>query len=111
MQMDKMITVQQQVFNNCQLPAYTQNPYPELSSSTQSTVSTVPNGAIMYPDLADFMGLELSQQMIAANMPEYLSSNRTTAVRSEIEIKTFSQKSNYRKNILECKNLKRKSKI
>lgn len=84
MQMDKMITVQQQAFTNHQqqqyaahvpeLPAYTQNPYPELSSSTQST--TVSSN-LKYPDLGDFMGLELSQQIIAANMPEYLNSNRS----------------------------------
>lgn len=97
MQMDKMITVQQQAFTNAQLPAYTQNPYPELHSYTQST-SVVSNGAIMYPDLADFMGLELSQQVIAANMPEYLSSNRTAqqsnAVRFIQNIKIANLKKN-----------------
>lgn len=31
------------------------------------------HNASVYPALGEFMGLELSQQMIAANMPEYLT--------------------------------------
>ena len=34
----------------------------------------------MYPGLADYMGLELTQDVIRANMPEYLEQNRTTAM-------------------------------
>lgn len=63
-------------------PAYTMNPYPQLNS-------LLPVGAVgnnepeltkksefFYPDLANYLGLELSEGAIAANMPEYLSSNR-----------------------------------
>lgn len=32
----------------------------------------------MYPSLGDYMGLELSEELIAANMPEYLQVATTT---------------------------------
>ena len=34
--------------------------------------------AIMYPSLGEYMGLELTEEMIAENMPEYSLVNRTT---------------------------------
>lgn len=34
---------------------------------------TPENALTCYPDLCDYMGLELSHDMIAANMPEYLN--------------------------------------
>ena len=34
----------------------------------------------MYPGLAEYMGLELSDDVIRQNMPEYLEQNRTTAM-------------------------------
>lgn len=61
-------------------PAYSMNPYPELNSL--SPVTSQPNdkkqSSFMYPDLADYMGLELSHDVIAANMPEYLGRAVTT---------------------------------
>lgn len=44
--------------------------YPSAPAATGATVTE------LYPGLADFMGLELSEDMIAANMPEYLRSNQ-----------------------------------
>jgi syntenin-1 len=41
---------------------------PHLNSRTPSPLSQSP----VYPDLVDYMGLELSQEVIAANMPEYM---------------------------------------
>ena len=35
---------------------------------------------VMYPGLAEYMGLELSDDVIRQNMPEYLEQNRTTAL-------------------------------
>lgn len=47
-------------------PAYTMNPYPEMNPQPASAPTA-------YPDLFDYMGMELSHDMIAANMPEYLT--------------------------------------
>ncbi|XP_058447125.1 syntenin-1-like [Malaya genurostris] len=60
-------------------PAYTMNPYPQLNDLPTGPVLTSGKEAMKekaefyYPDLADYMGLELSREVIAANMPEYLN--------------------------------------
>lgn len=79
MQVDKIIQAQNYAMAQSQaqaaaaLPAYTQNPYPQLNNSN--------NGAlVMYPNLGDFMGLDLSDDMIRANMPEYLENRQITPV-------------------------------
>lgn len=47
---------------------------PPLGASQQpSPISMSPVNSSKYPDLIDYMGLELSQEVIAANMPEYLN--------------------------------------
>lgn len=62
MQVDKLIQAQSYAAAQSQaLPAYTQNPYPELN-----------NSLVMYPNLGEFMGLDLSEDTIRENMPEYL---------------------------------------
>ncbi|CAO1316126.1 unnamed protein product [Diamesa serratosioi] len=73
------ISQQQQMLNHHQqnnIPSFTANPYPGLFESNNSSMPSAPpplaNGEI-YPDLVDYMGLELSQEVIAANMPEYLN--------------------------------------
>lgn len=79
MQVDKILKAQQNAFNHTQstptaptvIPEYTQNPYPELANAPKSNSD-------IYPGLSDFMGLELSQQMIADNMPEYLQNQQIT---------------------------------
>lgn len=62
-------------------PAYTMNPYPELNSLQPVALNgdnTKKTGDFVYPDLTDYMGLELSRAVIAANMPEYLGREVTT---------------------------------
>jgi len=71
MQVDKIIQAQNYASAQVQaqqqaLPAYTQNPYPELGSGTNKD-----SALVMYPNLSDFMGLDLSENTIRANMPEY----------------------------------------
>uniref|UniRef100_A0A8D8F4N8 Syntenin-1 n=2 Tax=Culex pipiens TaxID=7175 RepID=A0A8D8F4N8_CULPI len=64
-------------------PAYSANPYSQLSALLPGGGSVGSYGGdnskkaagFAYPDLGDYMGLELSQEMIAANMPEYLHRN------------------------------------
>lgn len=74
MQVDKIIQAQNYAAAQSQasqaIPAYTQNPYPELNNSTNSNNSSA---LIMYPNLGEFMGLDLSEDMIRTNMPEYLA--------------------------------------
>uniref|UniRef100_A0A1Q3FCH2 Putative pdz domain-containing protein n=1 Tax=Culex tarsalis TaxID=7177 RepID=A0A1Q3FCH2_CULTA len=61
-------------------PAYSANPYSQLSAllpgggglGSYGEDSSKKASAFAYPDLGDYLGLELSQEMIAANMPEYL---------------------------------------
>jgi syntenin-1 len=65
MKVDQMGRAQAQAFEAI---AQQQSAYPSLAGpGVQSSPSH------SYPDLADFMGLELSQEIIAANMPEYLN--------------------------------------
>ncbi|XP_055632339.1 syntenin-1-like [Toxorhynchites rutilus septentrionalis] len=65
-------------------PAYTMNPYPEIHNINVSPITTSGEKArksadFSYPDLADYLGLELSQEVIAANMPEYLNRDKRVA--------------------------------
>lgn len=67
MQVDKIIQAQNYAAAQSQaLPAYTQNPYPQLNNASKASA------LVMYPNLGDFMGLDLSEDMIRTNMPEYL---------------------------------------
>lgn len=71
MQVDKLVRAQQSAFaqQSHVIPDFTTNPYPEMGTQAMSTSSS----QIMYPDLFNFMGMELSHDVIAANMPEYLN--------------------------------------
>ena len=55
-----------------------------------------------YPGLADFMGLELSEDMIRANMPEYLPENQV-ALRQSVSRRIFLFTNNYTDLILDPK--------
>lgn len=84
MQVDKMIQAQQTAFyQQHQQPSSAASsspsaPPPPAGSAPQPTapaVAAVPAAAAAaaaYPDLGDFMGLELSQQMLATNMPAFV---------------------------------------
>lgn len=61
------------------IPAYTSNPYPEMASSQQQQLD-----AQAYPDLYHFMGMELSKEIIAANMPEYLHERNQVAAIGQV---------------------------
>lgn len=53
------------------------NGYPNLTVPgipSAPPMGSSPLGSPVYPDLVDYMGLELSHDVIAANMPEYLQS-------------------------------------
>ena len=88
MKVDKMIGAQQHVMAQQQqqmsasfaTPAYTTNPYPELNNASQGTLSGGMSNS--YPDLVNYMGLELSQDAIAANMPQYLKNNQVAVPQS-----------------------------
>jgi syntenin-1 len=71
MKVDQTIKAQLKAFDAIQQPNQISLPgipsAPTLSA-THSPVSQNP----VYPDLLDYMGLELSHDVIAANMPEYL---------------------------------------
>lgn len=71
MQVDKLVRAQQSAMAQQShiIPDFTTNPYPEMGIQVMSTSSS----QIMYPDLFNFMGMELSHDVIAANMPEYLN--------------------------------------
>lgn len=95
MQVDKMLqsqntaisnaVAQQQEQYNMQRgppPAYTDNPYAQLlptvatapkDDGSSSDMELAKKSGFVYPDLADYLGLELSHNVIAANMPEYLN--------------------------------------
>lgn len=77
MQVHKIVQAQQNAFTG-QVNAepmsvgHLQNTYPPLDSSAASAVNKPnPSAPILYPGLGDFMGLELTNEMIALNMPEY----------------------------------------
>lgn len=48
-----------------------QMPQPHYSVSVPSAVPAYHAGSAAYPSLVDFMGLELTEEMIRLNMPEY----------------------------------------
>ncbi len=75
MQVDKIIQAQnyaasQQSQAASAIPSYTQNPYPELNGNANNVNNS--SALVMYPNLGEFMGLDLSEDMIRTNMPEYL---------------------------------------
>lgn len=89
MQVHKMVQAQEsalmqqmQSSQSTILPPYTQNPYPQMnvmpSAPSMDSQSQKDTQGVLYPGLGDFMGLELSEQVIALNMPEYLSSSNSS---------------------------------
>lgn len=93
MQVHKIMQAQEAAFMQYQPPtqmpsaptceSYASNAYPNIITPTEHHPSAPPSkhGSVaeLYPGLADFMGLELSEEIIAANMPEYLRTNRVAA--------------------------------
>lgn len=93
MQMHKMVQAQHNAFANqmnapASSPSYAQNAYPQLAPyalapSAPFNENPNPSAPILYPGLSDFMGLELSSDVIALNMPEYMSSAENTVMPSK----------------------------
>lgn len=85
MQVHKMVQAQQNAFATHAQPAsnpYAQSAYPQISMpSAPSFAGPTPSAPMLYPGLGDFMGLELTSEMIASNMPENVR-NAETAVMS-----------------------------
>ncbi|CAG9585577.1 unnamed protein product [Danaus chrysippus] len=67
MKVDKMVRAQlaQNQAPSGYPPAYHQPGYPQITAATPSVPTS------MYPALGEYMGLELSHDVIALNMPEY----------------------------------------
>lgn len=84
MQVHKIVQAQEnammQQMQSPNLPAYTQNPYPQLNAmpSAPAMGSHGNIQAVLYPGLGDFMGLELTEEIIALNMPEYLNNGNSS---------------------------------
>lgn len=83
MQVHKVMVAQE----NAAATAYasSQGGYPQMTNTTPYNPAFAPAGqtnavAALYPGLGDFMGLELSQEVIALNMPEYMQSNQAVSV-------------------------------
>lgn len=76
MQMHKMVQAQQSALNSSvqQQPYAPQSGYPQLLSSPTAPYDTAQTASApeLYPGLSNFMGLELSSDVIALNMPEYM---------------------------------------
>ena len=49
--------------------------YPPAPTSASGAPTPTPAAIAMYPGLADYMGLELSEETIRQNMPEYLAAS------------------------------------
>lgn len=56
-----------------------------MAPSSGSDKEPAKKSDFFYPDLADYLGLELSREVIAANMPEYLNRDaRVAAYQPEV---------------------------
>jgi syntenin-1 len=84
MKVDQTIRAQKQAFDAISQQQQLMNQhqgYPTLNLTVPGVPSAPPMGTSpgnqspVYPDLVDYMGLELSQDVIAQNMPEYLQRN------------------------------------
>lgn len=77
------ISQQQLLMHQHQTTAYPHLEVPGMPSAPP--MGSSPGNSPVYPDLVDYMGLELSQDMIAANMPEYLQGgNRSQQLTSYV---------------------------
>lgn len=83
MQVHKVIVAQENAAMNAHTNANacSQRGYPYLTNNAACTSAEQSNTvAALYPGLGDFMGLELSQDVIALNMPEYMQFNQAVSV-------------------------------
>lgn len=91
--MHKVIVAQENAAMNAHAnAAYSQGgyPQPQLTNSAAYSPAGQSNAvSTLYPGLGDFMGLELSQDVIALNMPEYMQTNQAVSVTRMISCVNF----------------------
>ena len=91
------ITNQNTVFQeqNQILQSFTTPPNPTQTMSPQNSSLPYPTSppsnygspnSPVYPGLAEYMGLELSEDVIRANMPEYLPENQSLVPRQSVSL-------------------------
>lgn len=90
MQVHKIVQAQQNAFDvqqqqSPQLPTASSqyNTYPHSTQWQNASVtseSSISETNALYPGLYDFMGLELTSEMIALNMPEYVRNEQTAVM-------------------------------
>lgn len=101
MKVDQVMQAQVQhvVSSAATAPPASSSPYPSLGATypiledtatpaavySSLDVVSSPSGPVAYPGLAEYMGMELTRDIIAANMPEYLPENqqRSLVLRSD----------------------------
>lgn len=86
MQVHKMIVAQENAARSTANASTPYNPYypqlanPQLANMAANNPPDQSKAAsALYPGLGDFMGLELSQDVIALNMPEYVPSSQAVS--------------------------------
>lgn len=79
MQVHKVIVAQENAAASAYAPSAPSGHggYPQLSAGSSNQANAA---AALYPGLSDFMGLELTQDVIALNMPEYMQSSQAVSV-------------------------------
>lgn len=71
MKVDQIVRAQTQFVMSTPAPN-SGSSYPNIEPSAEAMYATDTDLKILYPALNDYMGLELSEEVIARNMPEYL---------------------------------------
>jgi len=83
MKVDQIMKAQQQVNNPAgsaggfHVPAQSNPPSAAYAPPPSATLPVSAPGSAAYPELAEYMGLELTPEEIALNMPEYSQNNQT----------------------------------
>ncbi|XP_055837318.1 syntenin-1-like [Episyrphus balteatus] len=82
MQVDKLVQNQRAMVNEViKFSQDSPTPTPAVTATPSPyPVANVQNGSVVYPALGNFLGLELSDDMIRQNMPEYMTDVPDTAI-------------------------------
>lgn len=88
MQVHKMVQAQQNAFasqvNAQPMPTYAEGAYPQLGApAPYSYTAPASASAPLYPGLDDFMGLQLTSDVLALNFPEYTRNTETAVMPSK----------------------------
>ncbi|KAK2722195.1 syntenin-1-like [Artemia franciscana] len=111
MQADRLVKAQMQAYEsikssfqqNTQQSSYPSLPFFPFDNGHNNPPPPAPTNSLdakLYPSLQEFMGLELTPALIAANMPEYLDSPESPDYsRSIIPAQQVAMASSYRSNV------------